>query len=58
MQKLNLINPIRRKYPLKSIAPKPEEAPASVSAPPSAVEQNNEVKPADQSPLKPKPSMP
>jgi len=57
MQKLNLINPIRRKYLLKTVVAKSEESSSSISSPPAIPMPNNEVKPADQS-TKPKPSVP
>jgi hypothetical protein len=56
MQKLNLINPIRRKYTLHILPPKKVEPPptpaTTQSAPPA-----EEVKPVVQSPAKPKPVM-
>jgi len=52
MQKLNLINPIRRKYTLQVSIPKKEQtSPAVASA------ETGEIKPAIQSPAKPKPIM-
>jgi hypothetical protein len=49
VQKLNLINPIRRKYPLplQEILNKTEEVPASPASPPSSI-----------SPVVPKPGKP
>lgn len=55
MQKLNLINPIRRKYSLKTVSPKAEESSSSASSLPVVPMSSNEVKPADPSSVKPKP---
>jgi hypothetical protein len=55
MQKLNLINPVRRKYTLLVVPPKKEGADASVS--PELPPASQEIKPAAQLPAKPKPIM-
>jgi hypothetical protein len=52
VQKLNLINPIRRKYPL---AVKPEMKPSGVSSPPAPVQPA--PKPGKPVMIKPKPKM-
>jgi len=56
MQKLNLINPIRRKYTLHILQPKKVEPPQTPAATQSAP-SGEEVKPVVQSPAKPKPVM-
>jgi hypothetical protein len=56
VQKLNLINPIRRKYPLKSI---PEKTALSTATPPTASDTPSvEPKPVTASTANPKPSIP
>ncbi|MEJ7647250.1 MAG: hypothetical protein WKF87_21830 [Chryseolinea sp.] len=61
-QKLYLINPVRRKYPLKFVSlPKPEAAKPSAAVPqsePSAIAQVSSTKPAVPRPVfKPKPKL-
>jgi hypothetical protein len=56
VQKLNLINPIRRKYPLKSV-PEKVEANVSTQTPPSSA-STHEPKPVNPSTSNPKPSIP
>lgn len=55
MQKLNLINPVRRKYTLRPTPQKPEEIPNAQV--PTASPVGNEIKAADQPVAKPKPIM-
>jgi hypothetical protein len=57
LQKLNLINPIRRKYPLKIVPVTVQEtpSPATSSSPPTST---SEVKPSNPAPLNPKPAIP
>jgi hypothetical protein len=55
MQKLNLINPIRRKYSLKTVTPKAEELSSSASSLPAVPMSSNDLKPADPPAVKPKP---
>lgn len=56
MQKLNLINPIRRKYTLRIVPQKNEVVPpAAVQS--AASPGSEEMKPATQAPAKPKPVM-
>jgi hypothetical protein len=57
LQKLNLINPIRRKYPLSIVPEKPQETPPTTEAQPTAPPTSEPKVAAPPSPS-PKPSIP
>jgi hypothetical protein len=57
LQKLNLINPIRRKYPLKAVPVTTQEIPSPTT---SSLPRTpaSEVKPSNPAPSNPKPAIP